>query len=472
MRKIISIASVLLVSACMVGQDYQRPKLDMPEQWQNGQTVGESIIRRDWWADYHDPVLNQLMDEGLKQNADLLTAAARVAQSRALLGLNEADLYPTLSMQGEVSRTQNSRESANPFNIKPFNNFGLAAVLDYEVDLWGKLQRATESARAELLASEYNRDAVRLAITSEIATGYFNLRALEAQMAVTQDTIESRKAAYDYQKAQYNHGILNELVYRQAESELATAKADLPSLQQARDEQETALAVLVGRTPKAIVENPIPAGEQIENMPVPAAITAQAPSLLLTRRPDIQAAEQSLTAANANIAVARADYFPTLSLSALLGLNSTEANDLLQASARRWQTGAAIAGPILDFGRTRANVQGAEAQKEQALIAYQQTIRVAFKDVVDAMKRTGTTAERVDALDNAVQAQSSALRVANARYHAGYSNYLEVLDAERSLYQSQLEQISAIRDRLAASVTLYKALGGGWDAETSKKAQK
>ena len=466
----------LLLSACSLGQDYQKPALSMPEHWPwEAETLTPvpltlpSQIQANWWKIFNDPALTRLIDEALNANQDLLTAAARVAEARSLYGLAEASQYPLLSAQASAERTSNSREST--FNnvrrpSKPFNAFSLTAVLDYEVDLWGKLRRATEAAQARLLATEANRDAIRLAVASDVAAGYFNLRAIDAQIGITDETIKSREEALRYQKAQYEQGSLNTLTYQQAEAELASARAILPELVQARQEQESALAILLGRTPKELAENPISRGKEISTLPAAPTLPASLPSALLSHRPDIAAAEQNLIAANADVAVAKADFFPTISLSALIGLTSSEADRLLRGSARNWGGGANLATPLLDFGRASAYNDSVLARKDQALLQYQKTVSNAFKDALDALSAIQTSAARVSAQTAQVQARSIALDQTQLRYNAGYSTYLEMLDAQRFLYQAQLDRATAERDRLVAFVNLYKSFGGGWQSRT------
>ncbi len=470
MRNLTVLLTLPLLAACMVGPDYQKPDTALPSFWKFFNPTPDAqplkVEERAWWQSYNDPVLSQLEEDALKANADLSLAATRVSQARAAADFASANRLPLISGQGTATRIGNSQESfagrISPFASKPYNNFALAAVLDYEVDLWGRLARASESARAQLLATEANAEAVRLAVEAEVANGYFNLRALDEQLKVAENTVESRQGVFKFQNAQYKAGNIDALVFQQAQAELAAAQAAVPQLRQLRNEQESALAVLLGRTPKEIVENEIARGAKIDDLPVPPVLPQELPSELLTQRPDIRAAEQQLVSANAEIGVAKADYFPTLSLTALIGLNSTDVDRTLRGSARNWQLGAGLAGPILDFGRTTANVSGAKARKDEALVNYQQTIRTAFKETIDALSATANSSERADALAVQAKAGEDALRVASLRYEAGYSSNLEVLDAQRTLFQAQLDRIAAQRDRLSASVNLYKALGGGW----------
>lgn len=475
MRKLSYVTAALLVSACAVGPNYEKPSFAMPSFWpwqsnadnSTQRPTGENVdlVTSNWWKQFNDPALTALVEEGVKNNADILVAASRVAQARAALQLSEANLYPEIGVQGDFTRTSNSNEARfGAFNAvsKPFNNFGVAAVLDYELDLWGRLRRARESDRAQLLSVEANRDAVDLAVASDIATGYFNLRALDAQIKVTKETIESRTEALRYQETQYNVGSVNGLTFRQAEAELADAQAQLPMLEQGRVEQQNAIAILLGRTPQEIVEQQIALGKTVDELPTTPVVPTELPSSLMERRPDIMSAEQNLKSANADIGVAKAEYFPRISLSGLLGLGAADSDRVLRASARRWNTGVTVAGPLLDFGRRSSNVRGAEARREEALQTYGQTVRLAFRDVLNALSAESTSAARETAQQKHIASRSEALKLAEVRYKSGYSNYLEVLDAQRFLYQAQLQRITARRDRLISAVNIYKSLGGGW----------
>lgn len=479
MRKL-SLLAVLLLTSCAVGPDYKKPFFSLPERWpwQHAETASseiraENLAAAEWWKTFDDPVLTALVEEGMTYNVDLTQAAARVSQARALVTTRTADLFPSVDLQANATRTSNSREAVVVpgfnNNDKPFNNFGMTAVLNYELDLWGRIRRLNESARAQLFAAEASRDAIRLAVASEIAQSYFNLRSIDAQLEITRNTIKGRQEALRFQETQYRIGSANGLTFRQAEAELQAALATEPAIDQARVEQETALAVLLGRTPKDIVDGKIVKNKSIDALPAAPMLPKDLPSTLLERRPDIQSAEQTLIASNAEIGAAKAEYFPRVSLTALIGLSGVDADHVLRSSARRWQTAAGATLPVLDFGRRRALVQTAKANREIALSDYQQTVRVAFKDVLDSLSAQTTSANREKAQAAQVNARSETLRLAQARYDAGYSNYLEVLDAQRLLFQSQIERVVAKRDRLIAAVNLYKAMGGGWTEQEFKK---
>ncbi len=470
---------LLLCTACSVGLEYEKPAFDLPGTWpwEQGPTDTAALSKVDiaWWEQFQDPVLNDLITEARKNNADILTAAARVSEARAILSFQRANQLPLLEVQGSAVRTGNSEEALTGLvastGAKPYNTFSIAGVLSYEIDLWCRLANASASARAQLLSVEANRDAIRLAVLSDTARGYFALRSLDAQLQIAEETLTSRDDSYAYRGKQFKAGAISELDLRQAESELATAKASIAQLKQARDQQANALSVLLGRSPKALVESAPERGKSLTDITVPPILPQELPSSLLERRPDIRAAEQALIASNTDIGVARADYFPTISLSALLGLSSREADDLLSSSARYWQAGGGLAGPLIDFGRTTANVEAADSRNEQANITYAQAVRVAFQDVMNAMSAQDNSEDYLLALQERVAALRESLRLANLRYDAGYSDYLEVLDAQRSLFSAQLDEADAARARLAAAVDMMQALGGGWDVtETSAPA--
>ena len=459
-----SVVLVLGLSGCVLGPDHVRPDTNVPDGWGATNVSESSADRIDprWWRAFGDPVLAGLVEEALARNADVSLAAARVAEARAVLNLRDAQRYPLLGAQASGTRQRSSEDTAIPGGGLIVNDFSAAAVLSYEIDLWGRLARANEAARAQLAAGQATQAAVRLAVAADVATGYFNLRALDQQIDIAQQTVQTRRDSYRLQESRYRNGAISQLAFRQAESELAAAEAELPSLRQQRALQANALSVLMGRTPREIVQPDAMAGRSIEDFAALPEVPMGLPSSLLERRPDIRAAEQQLRAANAEIGIARAAYFPTLSLTGLLGTRSEELDGLFSGPARTWQFAGDLAAPIVDFGRTRANVRAAEARREQAMVNYQQTVRVAFRDVLDALESRAAAVDRIAAQDRQIVALREAARLAQRRFDEGYSDYLEVLDAQRSLFAVELARIDTQQSRLRALVDLYKALGGGW----------
>ena len=458
---------VLSLGGCSLAPTVKKPEPSMPENWTSARLSADEKLPLDWWRGYGDPALVTLVEEALDANNDLQLAAARVAEARALLTGQQAEQYPLLEVEGSAVRQGPSEEAVNSAGGgQPFNDIQVGGVLSYELDLWGRLANASEAARARLLASAANREAVRLAVIGEVANGYFNLRALDRQIDIAERTVSSRRESVALQRARFEGGEINELALRQAESELAAAESELPRLRQQRSLQRNALAVLLGRDPQRIVRSDISVANTIGEMDVPASIPAGRPADLMVRRPDIAAAEQELIAANAEIGVARAAFLPRISFEGLLGLRSASGGDLFQDSASNWQLGGSLVGPLLDFGRSEALVNQAEARQRQALISYRQAIQVAFREVLDAMAGVRGAEERLEAQARQVAALRSTTKLARLRFEGGASSYLEVLDAERSLFTTELDLVETRRDQLQSTVNLYRALGGGWQSSS------
>lgn len=472
------VAAVLMAAAltgCMtVGPDYKRPQTDMPEQWP-GATATDPVSAT-WWHTYNDPVLNRLVDEALLQNLDLRQAIARVAEARAGLGIARADQYPGVTANASAARnraSQNSLLGVPPGTDPEFSSYRATLNVAYEIDFWGKYRRATEAARAELLGSQFNRDAVRLTLVTDVARSYFSLRALDAQVEVTKRTISSRLASTALTRKRFEAGVASEFDLKQSEAEAAQAQALLPTIESQLAQQETALAVLIGRSPRDIVTKPVDRGTAIEALAAPPPIPSGLPSDVLERRPDIRAAEQSLVAANARIGQAKAAYYPSISLTGLFGGESNTLGDLFKAPSRVWQFSASAAQTVFDAGRTGSQVAAAEAREQQVLTQYQSSIQRAFKDALDALVIQRKARESLDAETVRRDALKSSLDLAQLRYDNGISSLLEVLIAERALLDAELNRVEAQRTQLSATADLFKALGGGWQPEASaEKAAK
>ena len=417
---------------------------------------------KDWWKEYRDPALQILVEEALANNGDLDVAAARVQQAQAQYKYAFGNQFPLLSAGGIATRSKLGFPNNFLLTNKPVNLSFFGGMLSYEVDLWGKLASASQAAKAALLATGYNRDAVKLAIASATAQLYFNILALDADIRITQDTIRSREESYQIVKQQYDREATNGLVLRQSEAELESTRARLPKLLEQKDKAESSLSVLLGRSPRDVIEGRITRGAGIDALPVPPVTPVKLPSTLLERRPDIAAAEEALIASNFNIGVARAAYFPTISLSKLLGISNVDIQNLYRGTMTGWLMGATLAGPVIDFGRTGSGVDLALAKKQELVASYKNAVRSAFKDVKDALSEQTNSQNEEQAQAKEEKAVKEALRLATIRYMSGYSSYIEVLDAQRNLYGAQIGLIATKLKRLNASVNLYKALGGGW----------
>lgn len=443
-----------LAGGCKVGPDYHRPSIATPTNWRQGPASVDSLANLPWWESYRDPVLTNLIATALTNNKDLRIAAARVEQSLGNYRSQRASLVPWLNGSADWNR---GRSGITGQTAGQYDAFGL---LSYELDFWGRLRRLTEEARAQLLASEEGRKSVYIGLVAQVATTYFNLRALDAQLVIAQSTYASRTNSLELTRVRYdkNNGIASELDVRQAETQVFSAQNSIAQLERAIGITENALSLLLGDNP-----GPIARGQALDEQHSPATVPAGMPADLLLRRPDILAAEQQLIAANANIGAARAAYFPTISLTAAFGVQSVQLEDLFTSGASKaWRFAPQIAGPIFSGGQIRAGVQVAEARKNELLAAYEQSILNAFREVDDALLSIAKLREQIAVSAANVAAERRRLALSLDRYENGVSSYLEVLDSERSLFAAELALVELRSDLLSAIAQLYKALGGGW----------
>ena len=454
----------VLAGCTTVGPDYKRPQVETPDQWP-GETTTVAISSI-WWRAYGDPALDQMIDEALEHNLDLRQAIARVNEARAALGIARADQYPGVSANASASRNRASQDSVlsiPPGTDPEYSNYRATLNVSYEIDFWGKYRRATEAARATLLRSQFNREAVRLALIADVAKSYFSLRALDAQVAITRRTISTRQASTALQRMRFEAGVASELDLRQVEAEAAQAQALLPAIELLLAAQETALGVLLGRSPRAIVGQPVERGAALDALTVPPSVPSGLPSEMLERRPDLRQAEQSLVAANARIGQAKAAYYPSISLTGFFGGESATLSNLFNAQALTWQFAGSAAQTVFDAGRIESQVGVAEARQQLALAQYQSAIQNAFKDTLDALVAQRKARETMEAEQLRIDALQSAMKLAQLRYDNGISSLLDVLTAERALLDAQLNHVRAQRVQLAATADLFMALGGGWD---------
>ena len=439
----------------------------MPAGWATFEGQASATAGAEWWRIFGDAMLDRLVEEALAHNANLALAVARVDESRAQLGLARADQLPLVGAQINRSRTETSSVAALPFPPgfpRDTNDYRAVLNASYEIDLWGRLRNLTAAARAELLASEAARETVRITLVADVAQGYFALRAFDEQIATVRRSLAARGETLGLQKKKLEYGDISELDYRQLEAEAAAARAQLPSLERQRSAQENALAVLLGRSPRAIYESAVERAADAGAEPPPLVVPSGMPSELLLRRPDIVEAEHRLIANNARIAAARAAVFPSITLTGYLGSESATLANLFTGPAGIWQLAAGLAQPIFSGGRQKAGIAAAEAREREALAQYQQAVQNAFKDVRNALAAQAKLREQFDAESQRVAALGQALRLARLRYDNGMTSQLEVLDAERNLLAAEQNRIDALRAQRAAIADLFKALGGGWGA--------
>ena len=461
-RPVAAAALALLAAGCAVGPNYERPAVDVPPSFRfddgrSTEAAARELVNAPWWSLLQDPALDALIEEGLANNKDLAIAAARVDAFYGAYGSTRSGLFPQVGAEVVGSRQRFTEHGGGAaLSRNPSNSVQFDAFASWELDLFGRLRRLSEAARADLLGSEAGRRAAVLSLASAVATGYVNLRALDRQLAISQDTVRSRSDALVLFEKRYAGGVISELELNQARSEYAVALASVPNFERQIAQQENALSILIGRNP-----GPIARGRPIEELTLPA-VPAGLPSELLERRPDIFEAEQALVAANARIGAARALYFPSISLTGLLGGASTSLNGLFDSAGRIWSYAGSLSGPLFTGGNIAGQVYTAEAQHRQALVSYQQAIQAGFRDVDDALVGVRTSRDRIDAQGMQVQALRGYSTHARSRYETGYSSYLEVLDAERSLFGAELQYTQDLADTFVQVITLYKALGGGW----------
>lgn len=452
--------SLLLAGCQSVGPDYARPKQVLPTAYQEAQaTEGTEAVSNQWWKLYQDAVLDDLIAKASTNNTDVKIAVARIEQADAYLREVGAALFPQVNLDSSASRYKVTEVGATPIfgGVSPTrSNYNLKLGTTFELDFWGKLRRAQESARAQALASRFAKDTVDLSLKSLVTGDYLLLRSLEAQIALSTSSMKSREDSLALTKRRLEGGVSSALDVHQAEVAYSNLKAQLADLTRQRAIIEHQLAVLTGDLDLKIV-----AGD-IQSLPIPPVPPVGLPSSLLEARPDVRQAEQNLVAANAQIGVAKAALFPSISLTAGFGGESKDLGDVLKSAARIWNGGLSLNLPVFDSGRLNSKVDQASAAQKQLLASYESAIQHAFEEVNDALVNVRQNTERETALNTSQAAASKALEIANNRYKSGYTGYLEVLDAQRVFNEASLAYVQSRQARLIATVELFKALGGGW----------
>jgi multidrug efflux system outer membrane protein len=454
------LAFLLLAAGCAVQPEYQRPELELPQAWKEAAPRPQRA--EPWWRVYGDPALDRLIEEALAGNTDVLVAAARVDEARALLGEAGAALRPDVGANASAGRSRASAATGllPPGTPRERDNYRATLDVSYEIDVFGRLRAANDAARAELVASEAVRDAVRLALTARMASGYYGLLALDAQVELTRRALVLREESLGLQRRRREAGVISDFDLRQLEAEAATLRAQLPPLERDREIEEAALAALLGRSPRAVFDDPLPRIVQAADAPSAVVVAQGLPSELLLRRPDLVEAEQRLVAANARVAVARSAHFPSIRLTGFLGSESAELSDLFTGPAGIWSALASLVQPIYAGGRLQAQREAAEARERAALAQYQGAVRNAFREVRQALAAQGRARESFEAQSARVAALEETLRLARLRYASGIASQLDVLDAERGLLAARTARIDALRAQRAAVADLYRALGG------------
>jgi multidrug efflux system outer membrane protein len=452
----------MLCAGCAVGPNYKRPVVPAPPEYrglspdQTGRSVAASFGEQKWWDAFQDEVLSDLIRTALKQNYDVRIAAARILQARAQVGISRADQLPSVSAGASAVNERLPRTVGVPSIETSANQVSLS--LAWELDFWGKFRRATESARANLLSQEWAQRQVIRSLVSDVASAYFQLRELDLELEISRQTLASRKDSLRLTQILADGGATSMLDVRQAEQLVFTAAASIPDLERRIEQQENLISILLGNNPQGVAR-----GRKLVDQPHALEVPAGLPSALLERRPDIRQAEQQLAAANAQIGVAKADYFPQISLTASGGYESSALTGLFSGPAGLWTFGGSAIQPVFEGGRIRNRVRFARARTEEATAVYQQTVQEAFRDVSDALVGYRKSQEFRIQQEQLTHSAEEATKLSNMRYKGGATSYLEVLDSDTRYFSAQLNLAQADLNELQAFVGLYSALGGGWE---------
>jgi multidrug efflux system outer membrane protein len=465
MRTYARVALVLLVAGCAVGPNYERPELPTPEQFYRNTAAEDSLSLADlpWWGVYQDSVLTSLIRLALDSGYSVRLAAARVEEARARYGVAKSQFYPQVNYGAGASQ-QRLPTNLSSGTGEPGDFYTANVSASWEIDLWGRVRRLNQQAKAQYLATEEAQRGVALSLTTELAESYFQLRELDALLVIARNTATNFQGTYEMFKRQVEGGVASAIQTYRAEASLANALATIPDLERQIVARENQITLLLGQGP-----GPVPRGLELASQPQPAEIPAGLPSTLLLRRPDVRGAEQQLIAANANVGANIAAMFPTISLTGLFGAASPELNTMFGAGTV-WSVGAGLVGPLFQGGKLKKNVAVAKAQFQQALILYEQAVNNSFGEVSTQLAAWRSLAESERETAREVRAYEEAVRLANVRYLSGLSSYVEVLDAMNLLFpaQNKLEQVRL--QRLVALAEFYKALGGGWQVEEAQAA--
>ena len=468
----------VVMTGCAVGPNYKRPAVNVPAVYRQPgedataaakptanaapststaatQTAAASLGDEKWWEVFEDKELQGLIRTALKNNYDVRIAASRVLQAQAQLGITRAEQLPSVSAGGSVSSQQSSK--IGPIPSFEVTQGQLNANAAWNLDFWGRYRRATEAARASLLASEWAQKEVISTLVASVATDYFQLRQLDLELEISKRTLNSRQGSLQLTQTLEQHGINSLLDVRQSEQLVYTAAAEIPDLERQIAQQENAISILLGNNP-----GDVPRGLKLTEQPHAPEVPVGLPSSLLERRPDILQAEQNLVAANAQIGVARAAYFPQITLTGSAGYQSTALTNLFTGPAGIWNMVGSFSQPIFEGGRLKSNVRLAEAQREQLLLTYQQAIQGAFRDVSNALVAYRKNREFRIQQEHLVEAAQDAARLSEVRFKVGTTDYLEVLTNNTNSFSAELGLAQAQGNELTALVQLYQALGGGW----------
>jgi multidrug efflux system outer membrane protein len=468
-RRLASVCLPLLAAGCALGPNYQRPAVPTPPTWREIPAAeAASLANTAWWELFDDPQLQELIRVALVENKDLKIAIERIEEARARYGFTKADLWPQVDLRGTAGRLRFNPgslvhtpegDSETVAEGSETSIYSLSADVSWEIDFFGRVRRASEAQNALFLGTLEARRATVLSLVADVARAYFELRDFDRRLEISRRTIESRRESAQYAKDRFEGGVTHELDFRQAEAELRRVEAIVFDLERLIAFKENELSVLLGRNPGPIVR-----GRALEEQDLPAAVPAGLPSELLDRRPDIRVAEQLLAARTANIGEAKALLWPRIALTGSYGFASTDFDTLFEGPSKSWNIIGNLLQPIFNAGKNKRRVELNESQQRQSLYAYERTILEAFQETEDALVGYRKTGEQRQAQAGRVAAERKVVELAELRYRGGVAAYLEVLDAQRSLFGAELDEAETIGNHLVSLVRLYKALGGGWPA--------
>ena len=455
------------LAGCMLGPNYHRPTVEAPPAYRYEMAEARDTVNTAWWLQFQDPVLDGLIAEALAHNLSVQIAAANVEQAAAVLTQAKAPLYPQASYGAEGTKQRGSETGATPvpsYVPNPQTSYQVLAGASWEIDLWGRIRRLSEAARAQMLATEEARRGVVLSLVASVANGYLQLRAFDEQLVIATRTKEAYAESVRLFELQFQHGLKSRMTVEQARTQYETAAAVVPQVEAQIAQTENALSILLGRNP-----GPIPRGRPVDALVLPE-VPAGVPSQVLERRPDVRQAEQKLVAANAQIGAAKALYFPTISLTGAYGTASADLDNLFKGPSRIWSYAGSVVGPIFTGGAIRAGVRQAEAARKAAELGYVAAIQSAFADVDDALVSRQKLAEQLAAQGRLVVAAREYARLARLQFDGGVAPYMTVLQAQQALFPAELNEVQTRASLFASTVNVYKAMGGGWVGEAEKLA--
>ena len=460
MKKLAFLPLFVLLAGCAVGPNYKRPTVNLPTDYRAAipaQTAeAASLGNEKWWDVYQDPVLAQLIHTAIQQNYDVRIAATRVLEAQAQLGITRANQFPSASVGAGISSQQNAKVS-NLFPAYQVNEGQLNLSVIWNLDFWGKYRRQTEEARAQLLATKWGQQAVISSLVANVATAYFQLRALDSELEIAKRTLGSRQQSLQLTRLLETHGSASDLDVSQSEQLLYTASETIPDLERQIQQQENLLSILLGENPRSI-----PRGRPLTEQPAPDNVPAGLPSELLERRPDVREAEANMMAANAQIGVAKAAFFPSISLTGTGGLESNALNSFLSAPSQTWNAGLSITQPVFEGGRLRSGLRLSRAQYQEAVLIYQQTVQNALEQVSNALIATQKDRGFREQQEMLTRAAQRTDELSEVLYKNGGASYLQVLTSETNYFSAELNLVQAQLNERLALVQLYQALGGGW----------